>query len=362
MDKTRMKTRMKLIVRISAAALFAVCFLILAGCTGIGPGTVNRDRFNYVNAISNSWKKQMLLNLVKIRYVDAPVFLEVSSIISQYAIEGQINLGSEWSSIDSQTLGGSGKYTDRPTITYTPLAGEKFTRNLMTPIPVHAFLSMIQAEYPVDIMFSICIQTVNGVDNRFGGKVMGRSADSNFYRLIKAMRRIQKSGGLGMRVKPMENKTTMVLFFRKKISDEIAGDVSIVRQILGLSPDVQEIRVAYGAFAADNREIAMLTRSMLQIMIELASYIDVPAKDVEEGRVAAFVDENVPDAPPLIRIHSGASAPDEAFVTVQYRDIWFWLEDTDLASKRVFSFLMMLMSLTETGSKTGAPIVTVPTN
>lgn len=357
MDKTRITS----IVWILAAALFAICVLLLAGCTGIGPGTVNRDRFNYVNAISNSWKKQMLLNLVKIRYVDAPVFLEVSSIISQYAIEGQINLGATWSSIDSQTLGGSGKFTDRPTVTYSPLAGEKFTRNLMTPIPVRAFLSMIQAEYPVHILFSICIQTINGVDNRFGGKTMGRSADPDFYRLIKSMRRIQKSGGLGMRVRPMGNKA-IVLFFRKDISDEIAGDVDIVRQILGLSADVQEIRVAYGAFAADNREIAMLTRSMLQIMIELASYIDVPAKDVKEGRVAAFVDENVPDAPPLIRIHSGASRPNEAFVAVQYRDNWFWLDDTDLASKRVFSFLMMLMSLTETGSKTGAPIVTVPTN
>ncbi len=48
----------------------------------ICPGTVARDRFDYVNAISNSWKKQMLLNMVKIRYVDAPVFMEVSSIYS----------------------------------------------------------------------------------------------------------------------------------------------------------------------------------------------------------------------------------------------------------------------------------------
>jgi hypothetical protein len=232
----------------------------------------------------------------------------------------------------------------------------------MTPIPVHAFLSIIQAEYPMDLMFSICIQTINGVDNRFGGKAMGRIADPAFYRLIKAMRRIQKAGGLGMRVKPMHNKNNIVMFFRKKISDEIAGDINIVRQILGLSPDVKEIRVAYGAFAADDREIAMLTRSMLQIMIELASYIDVPAKDVEEGRVAAFVDENISDAPALIRVRSGAFRPHEAFVTVQYRDNWFWIDDTDIASKRIFSFMMMLMSLTETGGQTGAPIVTAPTN
>ncbi|MBW1826842.1 MAG: hypothetical protein JRF45_10495 [Deltaproteobacteria bacterium] len=51
--------------------------------------------------------------------------------------------------------------------------------------------------------------------------------------------------------------------------------------MLGLSPNAKEIRVVYGAFAADDQEITMLTRSMLQIMIELASYIDVPAKDIE---------------------------------------------------------------------------------
>jgi len=97
--------------------------VLLAGCSEIGPGTIDRDRFDYVNALSSSWKKQMLLNLVKIRYVDAPVFLDVSSVISQYAVEGKIDLGASWNDSilgDSQMLGGSGKYTDRPTITYSP--------------------------------------------------------------------------------------------------------------------------------------------------------------------------------------------------------------------------------------------------
>jgi len=106
----------------------------------------------------------------------------------------------------------------------------------------------------------------------------------------------------------------------------------------------------------------MLTRSMLQIMIELASYIDVPAKDIEEGRVATVFDKNATDIHPLIRIHSGASRPEDALVSIRYRDNWFWIDDTDIDSKRIFSFLMMLFSLTETGEKTGAPIVTVPTN
>ena len=164
-----------------------------------------------------------------------------------------------------------------------------------------------------------------------------------------------------MRVKPMGDKNSVVVFFRSELSDEIANEINTVQQILGLSPDVKEIRVVYGAYAADDQEIAMLTRSMLQIMIELASYIDVPLKDIEEGRVASS-DKTETDMSPLIRIHSGASRPEDALVAVPYKDTWFWIDDKDIASKRMFSFMMMLFSLTETGDKSGAPIVTVPTN
>jgi hypothetical protein len=357
-DKSMLKdTRLNVILTIFA-------LIQLYGCAGIGPGTVERDRFDYVNALSSSWKKQILLNLVKIRYLDAPIFLDVSSVISQYAVEGQIDLGASWNDPilgNSQMLGGSGKYTDRPTITYSPLTGDKFSRSLMTPIPIKGLLFLIQSEYPVDILYRICVQTINGVDNRFGAKAMGKSSDPRFRQLIEALRRIQISGGLGMRVKPMGDKNSVVVFFRSELSDEIANEINTVQQILGLSPDVKEIRVVYGAYAADDQEIAMLTRSMLQIMIELASYIDVPLKDIEEGRVASS-DKTETDMSPLIRIHSGASRPEDALVAVPYKDTWFWIDDKDIASKRMFSFMMMLFSLTETGDKSGAPIVTVPTN
>ena len=59
-----------------------ISVLLFAGCTGIGPPTVDRDRFDYVSAISESWKRQTLLNLIKVRYLDAPVFMDVASVIS----------------------------------------------------------------------------------------------------------------------------------------------------------------------------------------------------------------------------------------------------------------------------------------
>jgi hypothetical protein len=99
--------------------------LQIAGCAGIGLHTVARDRFDYISAISKSWKHHTLLNLVKARYMDAPVFMDVTSVINSYAAEAQLQAGFSWQDAPLgyiQTLGGSGKYTDRPTISYSSLS------------------------------------------------------------------------------------------------------------------------------------------------------------------------------------------------------------------------------------------------
>ena len=41
------------------------------------PGSARRYRISYADAISRTWKDEMLLNLVKLRYADAPIFLEL---------------------------------------------------------------------------------------------------------------------------------------------------------------------------------------------------------------------------------------------------------------------------------------------
>jgi len=64
----------------------------------------------------------------------------------------------------------------------------------------------------------------------------------------------------------------------------------------------------------------------------------------------------------LIAIHSDSKRPTDACAAVHYRDMWFWIDDRDLNSKRMLAFVMLLFSLTETGGDNRAPIVTVPTN
>ena len=48
-------------VRFVNALLAGMMLWIISGCGSIGPTSVNRDRFDYITAISDSWKKQTLL-------------------------------------------------------------------------------------------------------------------------------------------------------------------------------------------------------------------------------------------------------------------------------------------------------------
>ncbi len=74
-------------VRFANALLAGMMLWIVTGCGSIGPTTVNRDRFDYITAIGESWKQQMLLNIVKLRYADVPVFMDVGQVISGYELE-----------------------------------------------------------------------------------------------------------------------------------------------------------------------------------------------------------------------------------------------------------------------------------
>jgi hypothetical protein len=75
----------------------ALMTFLVAGCVSIGPGTVPHDRIDYASAIGNSWKEQTLLNIVKLRYGDMPIFLEVGQVVAGYqlqsAVSGSFTLG-----------------------------------------------------------------------------------------------------------------------------------------------------------------------------------------------------------------------------------------------------------------------------
>lgn len=339
---------------------------LLAGCASLGPATVTRDRFDYVTSVSDSWKRQMLLNLLKVRYSDAPVFMDIASVINSYEVTGELNLFGQIARTNAGDeiagLGATGRYADKPTITYQPLAGEKFTRSLMLPIPVPGILSLLQSGYPADFIMRLCVHSINGLENAYGGPGRAQSGDPKFSELLAAIKAAQAGGGMGMRLKSTEDKQTVMMFLRPMADEAAAAPGIKVRELLGLSATAREFNVVFGNTTENDREIAILSRSILELLIDVASYIEVPAVDLAEGRVYAAqrTAEQERLFPPLLSVHCGPAAPADAFVAVNYRKHWFWIDDRDRQSKQMFNSMMFMFSLTETGPGQAAPIVTVP--
>ena len=345
----------------------------VVGCGSIGPATVTRDRVDYLSAIGESWKEQTLLNIVRLRYSDAPTFLDVSSIISGYTLQGQISAGGAFSSNRTTavpyglgTIGGGAGFIDRPTISYMPLSGDRFTRSLLRPIPPAAIFELVEAGFPADLILLVTIRAMNGVFNRssIGGRT--RSSDPRFYPLLEAFRRLQISGRVSLRRERQGQDEIVHLILARSLSEDVTRDLHLVATTLNLRPDQSgQLLLTTGALPRTNQELAVLSRSMMEILLELGQGIVVPEAHVTSGRTGAAARTGEAENPwdrPFVRIFSGSARPAEAFVAVRYRDTWYWVEDGDRASKGVLSFLMLLFSLAETGVPRQSPVLTVPAN
>lgn len=350
------------------AVIGIVAFSLLAnGCKSIGPRTIPRDRFDYSDAIGDSWKHATLLNIIKLRYLDLPIFLDVAQVVSGYTLETGVNVGGQVGAAsalgggDSFALGASGKYIDRPTITYMPLTGNEFLEGFLKPVEPSRVFFMLQSGYAADFILEMSLESLNGRHNRsttFGGT---RESDPDFLKAAELLREIQKEGALGMRIEEdQEGRGTTLLFFRdERAPDETKAKIEEVRQLLGLTGERRELKLVYSPIPGAPGELAVTTRSILQVLGALGAGIDVPEvhtdrKLVPPAEVASDLQQR------LFRVHSGSEKPDDVYVAVQYEDAWFWIEHEDWRTKRTFAFIMFLFTLADTGEQERLPLITIP--
>jgi hypothetical protein len=157
-------------------------------------------------------------------------------------------------------------------------------------------------------------------------------------------------------------RQTLLTFRSTDVPQATLDDIREVRRLLRLDPDASEFKLVFGATAATNTEVAILTSSSLHLMQTMASQVEVPAEDIAQTRAVPGWESvtNPPGATRLVNIHSSQNQPARPFVAVHYRDHWFWIDDSDLKTKRAFAFVRMLLTLSEPGEKENLPLITIP--
>ncbi len=344
-----------------------VCFLLLIGTTfggcAFGPQALKADQVDYGRALGEAKKREILSTVVGLRYADTPGFLDVTQIIAAYTFDAstiaQVN-----SSPDpgGPRAGASGTVTfsNHPTFTFTPTAGENYAKTYIHPLSAAQILPLAQSGVPIDLLLRIAVQSLGGYANAsmLGGPAGNGSPE--FFELIRLLRRLQLDGAIGIHFEPADSQQIVVSL--KKSADAspaTTADYKTFRDLLHLAPDTDEFKVVSATSRPDPHSISVLPRSLLAILTDLSAEIDIPAEDIESGATQPAVQMVGGETRPVLVIHSG-KPPRDAYASIRYRSHQFWIANTDFDTKYALTVVQSLEAVAQVSDNSHAPLVTVP--
>jgi hypothetical protein len=255
-------------------------------------------------------------------------------------------------------------YEESPTISYAPVDGQAFLREWLAPVPLETLAMAMQAVPRPDLLV-LLVERMNRLRSGANATVEERTAFHRAATLLAQFRDLgmalwaQRSGADGG--------------YELVLSHYAPGRIAEVEELLGLldlkgnPAEERTLRIPVAMTVRDGnfKELAMQTRSLAEIMRNAATAIEVPGEHVKEGLVEAPSDRPGTSAAlePILRIQSSKNAPQHANVAVEHRGWWYYVDDTDLASKQTFVQIQMLFltGLAEAtrGTQT-TPLLTIP--
>ncbi len=348
-------------------SLLCTLLLTLPGCVSLGPGAIQGSRADYNIALRNTEDEQLLLNLVRLRYRDRLLFLEASSLTTQFRFGGSAGAtyGYDSDARESNVIGGEVLIEEKPTVTYTPLQGKDFVERMLDRIPLESLVLLSSAGWSVDRVFRVCVERMNDLPNaQFSDGPTPRFAPEfeRFTRATGLLRQLQVKDLFAGAQVPKERYT--VLRFRTAARNQ--PEFLEFMKIMGLDPNREFYTIESTVDRQDGETLNLRTRSFSGIMYFLSQSVEVPAADVEAGRVTVTRDASgapfdwarVTDG--LMQVRASEVRPDNAAVAVFYRNSWFYIDDSDLESKSTFSMLAQIFAIQSGDVQSTAPVLTLP--
>jgi hypothetical protein len=362
------------------ALLIAAALFLISGCAAQGAKRVPADRFDYNAAIAQSTREQMLLNIVRSRYLEVPVFLTVSSVLTQYEYDRSIGLGGIF-----ETGGGTNdfitgdtnlRFSERPTITYLPVEGQEFSAHLLSDIPSEIIFAAAQAGWPIDIFMRIAIQRLGAAENMSFGEVPAGDSDSKaplesdfkklkrFERMINLIFILSDREVIEVQLVEEDGIKERYLVIAEEVAEDLRPMLGELRQLIGLT-NRNQFRITDRVTNLKDDEISIQTRSVMAMMEFMARGVEVPVKHLEDGWVIDYRLQNsegemVKGRFPF-RMRSSKKRPESVFAAVRYKDYWYYIDHADITSKRALSLIIVLFRLQAPTPSGAAPILTLPT-
>ena len=318
--------------------VLASVVLVSAGCSAVGPRYIESSRGSYLDVLALTDQQELLANLVRMRYAEAPVFIQIDGITAspslRFDVDSELDVDSL---VDGSTLKPRVIYEDNPTIVYTPLLGKEFSRELLLPLDPLVLLLLRENEWQLDELFRLLVSSINGIRN-------APPDSARFDTIAETLGELSRDGGLFLGTITDSNAKggEQLLLWLSPSTKATLGGQELMKQ-LGLDASTEVYPVKPG-FRTGDAPISITMRPLYAVMLRLADMIDVPpghARLATPPRNADAMNDNSP----LLKIRYSESRPADALVSMQSRNVWYSVADSDLRSKRTLQTLRLLFNL-----------------
>ena len=358
--------------RIGIAVILLLC-AALGGCFRLGSDRLNEDQLGYSRALSAAEKRQTLLNVVRLRYGDTPTFLDATQVISGYQLQRSVTGGFEVfpnAPLSTYLTGtGAAQLQESPTFTFQPVTGDRFAQGFLRPLSPVDLLPLAQSGLPIDVLFRLAMQSVGPLQNSVALEQGGGTGSPDFFLLLHDLRQLQIAGLISIRLEQTKvigpdgkpaNGPERIYFNIASTTDPGLVIISAeAHRLLGLPLQSAEGEIVYGRSPRAQDQIALLTRSMLGVLSQLAFQAQVPEDDVARHRTVPTIGQVGVENRPVVIIQYTDQQPLDPFTAVEYHHRWFSIDMNDFDSKVAFTIVNILLALAQTSSSPGT-VITIP--
>ena len=349
--------------------MFASLFLVLcalSGCAMVGPKSISMGRADYNDAINKTEDEQMLLTIVKGRYGETSSLLAVTGVAANVRFGSragaQVGIGPSNSYAGNLVPFSAGlAYEENPTITYSPVQGEKYLRQLLSPIALDILGLIIRATDSQAAYLTMLANRINDLRNPDFLEKPSAEPDLRFQRFVELNRELDQACVLQWVEDPKKEVPFNILI--TGYAPAHAGKVLEYLKLLGLSmPSDESKNIIIPVYPSiKGRDgVAISTRSTFDLIQILQAAIEIP-----EEHVVAGLTHHSP-TPGLagkdIHIHASKGKPEGATVSVKYRGYWYYIDQTDMHTKLSYHMVRILWSVTIAAAtnRRAVPILTIP--
>ena len=343
------------------------CSQLLGPKATLGPGSIVRGRGLYNEVIIHTNNEQTLELIVSARYGEPAGLLSVASVTAN--LRASATLGAQFGIGPSSNYQGNlvplsagVAYEQNPTISYVPVQGERYVKNMLSPIGLDLLGLLLSTERDSHRLLSVLIKQMNGLRNSMLDPPAARVA---FAESVYRLARLQSAGQAAWTASANSPDS-----FTLVIHGYAPSNADVVRELLRMweLPEslarqghdiVLPVKLAFGN--TPTPQLNVQTRSVYDLIQLAAIAVQVPAEHVELGLPDAGLDELSP-AEGFLKIQSSRERPSsDVLVKVLHHGWWFYIPASDGPSKSGFRFLQTLinMRLVEAGPQS-IPTLTIP--